>query len=156
MICEAHRVSSVQVADQTFVAAPGSVVAEALARPDSWRAWWPDLRVRVTDDRGDKGIRWAVDGALEGTMEVWLEPIPALDGVIVHYFLHAEPASGQARDLADENRRRRWHSRSSDTWNRGGLPGSDPDMRRPECHCGVGGVFGPFVSTSVVCPPAIV
>ncbi|MCC8927777.1 polyketide cyclase / dehydrase and lipid transport [Rhodococcus sp. I2R] len=99
--------SSVQVADQTFVAAPGSVVAEALARPDSWRAWWPDLRVRVTDDRGDKGIRWAVDGALEGTMEVWLEPIPALDGVIVHYFLHAEPASGQARGLADENRRRR-------------------------------------------------
>ncbi|GGG05274.1 hypothetical protein GCM10007304_19190 [Rhodococcoides trifolii] len=31
-----------------------------------------------------------VGGELVGTMEVWLEP--SLDGVIVHYFLHAEPA----------------------------------------------------------------
>ena len=29
-------------------------------------------------------------GALTGTMEVWLQP--ALDGVILHYFLHAEPS----------------------------------------------------------------
>ncbi|MFI8565090.1 polyketide cyclase / dehydrase and lipid transport [Rhodococcus sp. NPDC078407] len=82
--------SSIQVADQTFVAAPGDRVAQALASPERWRRWWPDLNLTVTEDRGDKGIRWAVRGGVIGTMELWLEP--ALDGVVVHYFLHAEPA----------------------------------------------------------------
>ncbi|RJO69093.1 polyketide cyclase / dehydrase and lipid transport [Nocardia panacis] len=82
--------STIQVADQTFVAAPGSAVAQALAGPTNWVRWWPDLLVEVREDRADKGIRWTIAGALTGTMEVWLEP--ALDGVILHYFLHAEPA----------------------------------------------------------------
>lgn len=106
-VCEAHPMSSIQVADQTFLAVPGSVVADALAQPRRWRAWWPDLRIEVTDDRGDKGIRWSVAGALTGTMEVWLEAVPALDGVILHYFLHAEPVSAGNVDLGDENRGRR-------------------------------------------------
>lgn len=82
--------SSIQVADQTFVAASGAAVAEVLAGPTHWRRWWPDLTLDVREDRGDKGIRWTVSGPLTGSMEVWLEP--ALDGVILHYFLHAEPA----------------------------------------------------------------
>ncbi|OZC47663.1 polyketide cyclase / dehydrase and lipid transport [Rhodococcus sp. RS1C4] len=106
-MCEAHLMSSVQVADQTFVAAPGSAVAESLGHPRRWRRWWPDLRVDVTDDRADKGFRWSVEGALTGTMEVWLEPVPKLDGVVLHYFLHAEPAVRTSIDLAAENRRRR-------------------------------------------------
>ncbi|QBS44037.1 polyketide cyclase / dehydrase and lipid transport [Nocardia sp. CS682] len=81
--------STIQVADQTFVAAPGTAVADILAAQNNWRRWWPDLTLVVREDRGDKGIRWTVSGALDGTMEVWLQP--ALDGVIVHYFLHAEP-----------------------------------------------------------------
>lgn len=106
-MCEAHRMSSIQVADQTFVAAPGAAVAEALGGRGRWRSWWPDLTVEVTEDRADKGIRWSVAGALVGTMEVWLEPMPVLDGVILHYFLHAEPATGRAPDLMEENRVRR-------------------------------------------------
>lgn len=106
-MCEAHRMSSVQVADQTFVAVPGAAVVEAISSPGRWRVWWPDLRLDVTEDRGDKGIRWSVDGSLTGTMEVWLEEMPVLHGVILHYFLHAEPAAGTSPDLADENRRRR-------------------------------------------------
>ncbi len=82
-------VSSIQVADQTFVAADGAAVAEVLGGPNRWREWWPDLELEVREDRGDKGIRWTVGGGLTGTMEVWLQP--ALDGVILHYFLHAEP-----------------------------------------------------------------
>jgi hypothetical protein len=97
-------VSSIQVADQTFVAAPGSRVAQAIASPSKWREWWPDLRVDVREDRGEKGIRWSIDGALTGTMEVWLEP--SLDGVILHYFMHAEP-DRPTSDLAGANRRRR-------------------------------------------------
>ena len=34
-------------------------------------------------------------------MEVWLEP--SLDGVILHYFLHAEPAGAAAWQLAKMN-----------------------------------------------------
>lgn len=89
-ICEALSMSSIQVADQTFVAAPGVRVAQAFSSPERWRRWWPDLRLTVTEDRGEKGIRWTVGGALDGTMELWLEPV--LDGVTVHYFLHAEPS----------------------------------------------------------------
>jgi hypothetical protein len=101
-------VSSIQVADQTFVAAPPAQVAAAIAPPTRWRRWWPDLTLSVREDRADKGIRWVVAGSLTGTMEVWLEPV--LDGVIVHYFLHAEPARSEgdgSPDLAALNRRRR-------------------------------------------------
>ena len=89
---------SIQVADQTFVAADPADVGKAVSDVTKWRRWWPDLRLEVIDDRRDKGIRWAVTGALTGTMEVWLEP--ALDGVILNYFLHAEPAGAAAWQLA--------------------------------------------------------
>lgn len=105
-MCEALSMSSIHVADQTFVAAAGKYVSGAIGDPDRWRRWWPDLRLTVTEDRAEKGIRWAVSGSLDGTMEVWLEP--SLDGVILHYFLHAEPRGGTAGlDLAAVDRRRR-------------------------------------------------
>jgi hypothetical protein len=92
------------VADQTFVAAPGAAVADILVGPNNWRRWWPDLTLDVREDRGDKGIRWSITGGLTGTMEVWLEP--SLDGVILHYFLHAEPQTA-TKDLTAANRARR-------------------------------------------------
>lgn len=88
-VCEAVPVSSIQVADQTFIAAPPERIAAALAAPDRWRVWWPDLVLTVREDRAEKGVRWAVTGPLNGTMEVWIDP--ALDGAVVHYFLHCEP-----------------------------------------------------------------
>jgi hypothetical protein len=94
-------VHSVQVADVTFVAAGAARVGAAVADRASWRRWWPDLRLEVVQDRGDKGIRWAVTGPLTGTMEVWLEP--SLDGVLLHYFLHAEPSGVAAWQLARMN-----------------------------------------------------
>ncbi|WP_433578947.1 polyketide cyclase / dehydrase and lipid transport [Nocardia brasiliensis] len=98
--------SAIQVADQTFIAAPGVAVADLLAASNNWRRWWPDLTLVVREDRGDKGIRWTVAGALTGTMEVWLQP--ALDGVILHYFLHAEPQPALAPNkLAAADRARR-------------------------------------------------
>ena len=117
-------VSSIQVADQTFVAAPAQRVAAALAGPSRWREWWPDLDLEVREDRADKGIRWRVAGAATGTMEVWLEP--ALDGVIVHYFMHAEPI-GRVRDIAAANRDRRVAGKTDvvrDQADTGGRPGS--------------------------------
>ena len=45
--------STIQVADQTFVAAPGVAVAEVLGERDRWPLWWPDLHLEVREDRGD-------------------------------------------------------------------------------------------------------
>jgi hypothetical protein len=94
-------VHSIQVADQTFVAADAAEVGRAVADPASWRRWWPDLHLAVVENRGALGIRWTVTGALTGTMEVWLEPV--LDGVVLNYFLHAEPAGAAAWQLAGMN-----------------------------------------------------
>ncbi len=112
--------NSIQIADETFVAADPVEVGRAVADPASWRRWWPDLRLTVVEDRGAVGHRWTVAGALTGTMEIWLEP--SLDGVMLHYFLHAEPsgvggvAAGQDEPGEDEpsapgGGQGRWRSR---------------------------------------------
>jgi hypothetical protein len=108
-MCEAELMNSIQIADQTFVAAGGALVAAAVADNSSWRRWWPDLRLQVVEDRAEKGIRWAVTGALTGTMEVWLEP--SLDGVVLNYFLHAEPTGVAAWQLAKLNLAKMTHRR---------------------------------------------
>jgi hypothetical protein len=87
-------VSSIQVADETFVAASPAAVGRAVGDRAAWRRWFSDLTLEVVEDRADKGVRWTVTGALTGTMEIWLEPV--LDGVVLHYFLHAESALNPA------------------------------------------------------------
>ncbi|MDY6997052.1 MAG: polyketide cyclase / dehydrase and lipid transport [Actinomycetota bacterium] len=105
--------NSIQIADETFIAAEPAAVGDAVADRASWLRWWPDLRLTVVEDRGEVGQRWTVTGALTGTMEVWLEKLPAgPDGVLLHYFLHAEPSGAAAwelakMDLAKMNHRRR-------------------------------------------------
>ena len=93
--------NSIQIADETFVAADPVEVGRAVGDPASWRRWWPDLLLTVVEDREDKGHRWTVAGALTGSMEIWLEPV--LDGVVLHYFLHAEPSGVAAWQLAKMN-----------------------------------------------------
>jgi hypothetical protein len=83
-------VPSVDVVDETFLAVPPEVVAAEFAVASRWPRMWPDLRLQVMTDRGVKGIRWTVRGALVGSMEVWLEPV--LDGTLLHYYLRADPA----------------------------------------------------------------
>jgi hypothetical protein len=102
-------VNSIQVADETFVAADGQTVSAAVADPARWRRWWPDLVLQVVEDRGDKGVRWTVAGPVTGTMEIWLQPV--LDGVKLHYFLHAEPAVLAAWQLAKLNLAKVTHQR---------------------------------------------
>ena len=111
-MCEAKPMNSIQIADETFVAADGARVGAAVADRSSWRRWWPDLRLQVVEDRAEKGIRWTVTGALTGTMEVWLEPMmEGLDGVVLHYFLHAEPTGLPAWELAKLNLAKMTHRR---------------------------------------------
>ncbi|MBS1695368.1 MAG: polyketide cyclase / dehydrase and lipid transport [Actinobacteria bacterium] len=101
--------NSIQIADETFVAADPVEVGRMVADPAAWRRWWPDLRLAQVEDRADKGQRWTVTGAVTGTMEIWLEP--ALDGVILHYFLHAEPSGASAWQLARMDLAKANHSR---------------------------------------------
>lgn len=90
--------NSIQVADETFIAAAATQVGAAVADRSNWRRWWPDLQLQVVEDRAEKGVRWTVSGPLTGTMEIWLDPM--LDGVLLHYFLHAEPTGVTGRQLA--------------------------------------------------------
>jgi hypothetical protein len=101
--------SSIQVADQTFVAADAARIGAAVADRSNWPRWWADLRLEVVEDRGAAGIRWSVTGPLTGTMEIWLEP--TLDGTLLHYFLHAEPSGATASQLARMNLAKMTHRR---------------------------------------------
>jgi hypothetical protein len=87
--------STVDVVDETFLAVPPTRVAAEFADPAGWRRFWPDLQLSVVIDRGPKGVRWTVAGALVGSMEVWLEPV--LDGTVLHYYLRADPSDPNGR-----------------------------------------------------------
>lgn len=98
-------VHSIQIADETFVAADPAAVGSAVADRSAWRRWFPDLVLTVVEDRAEKGMRWTVAGPLTGTMEIWLEPV--LDGVVLHYFLHAEPSRPETTTAAKLTHQRR-------------------------------------------------
>lgn len=78
---------TIDIVDESFIAVRRPIVAGEVAR--RWESWWPDLNVQVYMDRGDEGLRWTVAGRLVGSSELWLEEHPP--GVIVHYYLRAEP-----------------------------------------------------------------
>jgi hypothetical protein len=100
---------SLDLVDETFVAAPPARVAAVVRDPARWRGWWPDLTLGVFQDRGDAGVRWNVRGALTGSMEIWLEPYG--DGVILHHYVRCDPAGPPGRRPAgqalERERRRR-------------------------------------------------
>jgi hypothetical protein len=95
----------VDIADETYVACPPAALTAAVADPSSWARWWPDLDLRITRDRGVKGVQWSVRGALAGSMEIWLEPVG--DGVVLHWFLRADPPVALTPRRADRERERR-------------------------------------------------
>lgn len=47
--------NSIQIADETFIAADPAAVGAAVADTASWRRWWPDLRLTVVEDARKKG-----------------------------------------------------------------------------------------------------
>ena len=102
-------VHSVQIADETYVAADPARIGAAVGDPANWRRWWPDLLLEVTEERGSQGVRWKVAGPLTGTMEIWLEPM--LGGALLHYFLHAEPSGVTAARRAKLNLAKMTHRR---------------------------------------------
>lgn len=95
---------TVDIVDETFIRADAGAVRELLDAQSTARRAWPDLRLRVVRDRGRKGMRWTVTGAIDGEMEVWLEAWR--DGVIVHHFVRGLAARGPALTAARRHSRR--------------------------------------------------
>ncbi|MFL6238030.1 MAG: polyketide cyclase / dehydrase and lipid transport [Actinomycetes bacterium] len=85
----------VDLMDETFIVVPPATLAARLRDPEVVRRAWPGLDLVVFMDRADAGIRWSVTGQLVGSCEIWLEPFG--DGVIVHYFLRADPTRRGSR-----------------------------------------------------------
>lgn len=90
--------ASVDLVDETFIAASPLALAPIVADPARWRQWWPDLHLTVFMDRGVSGQRWSITGALVGSCEIWLEPV--LDGTLVHYYLRAAPSGASPHEAA--------------------------------------------------------
>ena len=83
--------AAVDLVDETFIVASPEQLAAIVSDPANHKLWWPDLELTVFMDRGLKGQRWSVTGALVGSSEIWLEPFA--DGCIVHHYLRAAPSS---------------------------------------------------------------
>ncbi len=82
--------TSLDLVDETYLVADRQLLATVVADRARWNEWWPDLTLTVFMDRGVDGIRWSISGTLVGSSEIWLEPVG--DGVLLHYYLRAEPA----------------------------------------------------------------
>ncbi len=115
---------------EMFVAAPPALVAARLTRPDVPTVLWPDLSVRVQQDRGAVGRRFLVSGGWCGSAELWLPS--CADGVLVHAYLRIDRAGGVAvrpgRAVAEQRRRDRFMRRAlwvlKDELEAGRVPGT--------------------------------
>jgi len=85
----------IDIADDTVVYASTTELISVIGQRETWKLWWPDLNLEVYGDRGEKGLRWTITGALVGSSEIWLEPMEIETArpvtTIVHYYLRANP-----------------------------------------------------------------
>src|SRR5436190_21733446 len=88
----------VDVVDDTFICADPDVIRARFDDEPWLRQVWPHLHRSVIRDRGLKGIRWQVQGQVDGEMEVWIEPY--WDGAIVHHYLRGSRRPRAPRNLA--------------------------------------------------------
>ena len=99
--------AQLEIVDRTWIAAPPSRVASALADPRDWAIWWPRLRLVVREQRGVRGVRWTVtapEDHASGTMEIWVQA--CFEGAVVHYFLRLDPRSPGDGEWRPRRRRR--------------------------------------------------
>lgn len=105
----------IDIADDTVIYASSFEISAVIREQSTWVRWWPDLTLQVYGDRGDKGLRWIVTGALVGSSEMWLESIKPVrveeSATIVHYYLRANPTRNgsevQSRAATHSARERR-------------------------------------------------
>ena len=78
---------SIDVVDESFIRVQREVLAAVVA--ERWPRWWSNVYLEVYMDRGIEGMRWTVTGEMVGSSEIWLEE--QAPGVVLHYYLRAEP-----------------------------------------------------------------
>jgi len=88
----------VDIIDETYLRAAPAVVRGWFDDDDRLDRLWPHLQRTLVRDRGVKGLRWTVVGAVVGEMEVWIEPV--WDGAIVHHYVRGERGPGAPPDVA--------------------------------------------------------
>ena len=93
----------VDIIDELFIVADPVQVRTAVCDGSRWAEWLTGLTFTPYQDRGRRGIRWNVSGALSGTAEVWLEEHG--DGTIVHAYLRGDPPPGDPQRLRRSRRR---------------------------------------------------
>lgn len=93
-----HNTSRVDIIDETYLRAAPAVVRGWFDDADRLDRLWPHLRRTLVRDRGPKGLRWRVDGAVVGEMEVWIEPY--WDGVVLHHYVRGSRGRGAPADVA--------------------------------------------------------
>ena len=104
--------NSIQIADETFVAADPIDVGTAVARPGELAAMV--ARPAADGGRGPRRGRSPLDGHRSADRAPWRSGwrrCARLDGVILHYFLHAEPSGAAAWELAKMNLAKMNHRR---------------------------------------------
>ena len=87
----------VDIVDETYLRAAPAVVRGWFDDEERLDRLWPHLRRTLVRDRGIKGLRWTVDGAVVGEMEVWVEPW--WDGVILHHYVRGTRGHGAPADV---------------------------------------------------------
>ena len=88
----------VDIIDETYIRADPALIRAHFDDGARLDRIWPHLQRELVRDRGAKGLRWSVDGAVVGEMEVWIEPF--WDGAIVHHYVRGTKAPGAPSDVA--------------------------------------------------------
>ncbi len=87
----------VDIIDETFIDASAVRLAATFADPRNHPLWWPHLQLVLQADRGASGSQWRIFGAIEGNMEIWLEP--HWEGAIVHHYVRGVCPAGAGRQI---------------------------------------------------------
>lgn len=78
----------IDISDEVFAVASPRAIADHIKDEGRLRDWFPGVNLAPLEDRGDAGMRWSATGAVNGTAEIWVEPV--MDGAVLHTFLRGE------------------------------------------------------------------
>lgn len=87
----------IDISDEVFAVADPAAIADHIKDSGRLRDWFPGVTLAVLEDRGVNGMRWTATGAVNGTAEIWIEPV--MDGAVLHTFLRGEVSSPKAWPL---------------------------------------------------------
>ena len=91
----------IDISDEVFVVAAPEAIADHVKDTRRQSAWFPGITLTVLEDRKANGVRWAANGAVSGSAEIWVEP--CMDGAVIHTFLRGETSNAKPWALTVKN-----------------------------------------------------